>query len=55
MSFGVYFSISSLMVILILSYMFFSKQRIDNSETRVYSLILIVTIIGLSLEIITCL
>lgn len=55
MSFGVYFSISSLMVILILSYMFFSKQRIDNSETRVYGLILIVTIIGLSLEIITCL
>ena len=35
--------------------MFFSKQRIDNSETRVYGLILIVTIIGLSLEIITCL
>lgn len=55
MSFGVYFSISSLMVILILSYMFFSKQRIDNSETKVYGLILIVTIIGLSLEIITCL
>ena len=55
MSFGVYFSISSLMVILILSYMFFSKQRIDNSETRVYGLILIVTIIGLLLEIITCL
>ena len=54
MSIGAYFSISSLIIILILSYMFFSKQRIDNSETKVYGLMLIVTIIGLSLEIITC-
>ena len=54
MSVGAYFSISSLIIILILSYMFFSKQRIDNSETKIYGLMLIVTIIGLSLEIITC-
>lgn len=54
MSIGAYFSISSLIIILILSYMFFSKQRIDNSETKVYGLMLIVTIIGLSLEIIAC-
>ncbi len=54
MSIGAYFSISLLIIILILSYMFFSKQRIDNSETKVYGLMLIVTIIGLSLEIITC-
>lgn len=54
MSIGAYFSISSLIIILILSYMFFSKKRIDNSETKVYGLMLIVTIIGLSLEIITC-
>jgi len=54
MSIGAYFSISSLIIILILSYMFFSKQRIDNSETKVYGSMLIVTIIGLSLEIITC-
>ncbi len=51
---GVYFSVSSLIIIGILSYMFFSKKRIDNSETNTYSKMLIVTMIGLLLEIITC-
>ena len=51
---GVYFSISSLLILLILSFMFFSKQRIKNSETTIYSKLLIVTLLGLFLEILTC-
>ena len=54
MTIGVYFSISSLVIICIYSYVFFSKQRIDNVETKIYSKILVLTIIGLLLEIITC-
>ena len=54
MTIGVYFSISSLVIICIFSYVFFSKQRIDNVETKIYSKILVLTIIGLLLEIITC-
>ena len=51
---GVYFSISSLLILLILSFMFFSKQRVKNSETTIYSKLLIVTLLGLFLEILTC-
>ena len=51
---GVYFSISSLIIICILSYMFFSKKRIKNVETKTYGKILILTIFGLTLEIVTC-
>ncbi len=34
--------------------MFFSKQRVKNSETTIYSKLLIVTLLGLFLEILTC-
>lgn len=54
MSIGCYFSISALITTLILTYVFFSKKRISNSETKIYGRILILTIIGLSLEIVTC-
>ena len=51
---GVYFSVSSLIIIGMLSYIFFSKEKLDNFETKIYGKMLIVTIIGLLLEIITC-
>ena len=54
MGVGFYFSFSSLIIILILSYIFYSKQRVDNIETKIYSRILILTIVGLVLEIVTC-
>ena len=54
MSIGVYFSISMFFVIGILSYIFFSKEKINNAENKIYGKILILTMIGLSLEIITC-
>ena len=54
MSVGCYFSISALIIICILAYMFFSKQRVANIETKIYGRILILTIIGLTLEIVTC-
>ncbi len=51
---GVYFSVSALIIILILSFMFFSKRKVSNDETSIYGKMLIVTMIGLMLEIITC-
>ena len=54
MSIGAYFSLSSLIIIIILSYMYFSKQRVENSETKIYGKLLIITMLGLSLEIFTC-
>lgn len=54
MSIGVYFSISVFFVISILSFIFFSKEKIDNVENKIYGKILILTIIGLFLEILTC-
>ena len=54
MGIGVYFSISSLIILSILTYIFFSKKRVDNIETRLYGRILLLTLFGLSLEIITC-
>ena len=54
MSIGCYFSISALIIICILTYMFFSKQRVSNIETKIYGIILVLTIIGLTLEIVTC-
>lgn len=48
---GLYFSISSLFFIIILSVVFFHKKTIINEETKLYKRILYVTIFGLILEI----
>lgn len=52
--FGVYFSTSALIITCILTYVFFSKRRVNNVETKAYSRLLILTIIGLFFEIISC-
>ncbi|MBR3489973.1 MAG: response regulator [Bacilli bacterium] len=54
MTVGVYFSISTFIIIGILAFLFFIKQKVDNVETQIYGRILIVTLIGLALEIGTC-
>ena len=54
MSVGCYFSISSLIILCILAYMFFTKRNVINNETKIYRKILILTILGLILEILTC-
>lgn len=51
MGIGAYFSLSSFIILCVLSIMYFTKKRIDNIETRIYSKILISTLIGLSLEV----
>ena len=51
---GVYFSVSSLIILIIFAFNFFLKDRVKNKETDVYSRMLIVTMIGLFLEIFTC-
>ena len=52
---GVYFSISALIVICVFVYNFFSKQRVKNIETTIYKYILILSVIGLFLDIYSCL
>ena len=50
---GLYFSISSLFFVLILGIVFSMKKIVLNEETKLYKKILIVTIVGLTLEILT--
>lgn len=47
---GAYFTISSIGYILILIITFFSKKGYKNIETKIYQLMLILTLIGLSLD-----
>jgi signal transduction histidine kinase/CheY-like chemotaxis protein len=51
---GLYFSISGLLFIIILMYNFFSKERINSLETKIYKYMIILTSFGLLLDIITC-
>lgn len=50
---GLYFSISGLIFIIIIMCVFFSKERVNNIETKVYKYLLILTAIGISLDITT--
>jgi len=50
---GLYFSISSLIFIVILMINFFSKDRVNNVETRLYKYLIILTTGGLFLDILT--
>ena len=52
---GLYFSISALIIIILLTYNFLSKERVNNIETRIYKYLLLLTIFGLSMDITTCL
>ena len=54
MGIGVYFSISSFIIISILTCIFYSKKRIQNIETKTYGKILFLTLFGLFMEIATC-
>lgn len=54
MGIGVYFSTSTIIIIFILTFIFYSKERVKNIETKIYGRILILTLIGLFLEIFTC-
>ena len=54
MDIGVYFSSSALIILSIFALRYYLKPRIKNIETEIYSKLLIVTIIGLGLEILTC-
>ena len=48
---GAYFSICSIIYIGIFIYFFFSKQKVNNVETRVYKYFLITTLIGLIFDV----
>ena len=49
---SVYFSISGLLFLIIFSFVYFSKQRISLPENKVYSILLIFTILGCFIDII---
>ena len=51
---GLYFSISALVVIILFTFNFLSKERVNNIETKIYKYLLILTIFGLSMDIATC-
>ena len=44
---GAYFTISSIIYILIFIYFFFSKKKANNIETNIYKYLIITTLIGL--------
>ena len=48
---GVYFSASALIVLIVLTIIFYSKGKVNNNETKIYGLLLLITILSLSLEI----
>lgn len=50
---GLYFSISALLILIIFGITFFMKQRVKNSETETYKYLLLITMLGLILEIST--
>ncbi len=52
---GVYFSISALIVLFIFIINFFSKERVKNDETKIYSFLISITFVGLLLEVMTSL
>ena len=54
MGIGVYFSTSSFIIITILTYIFYSKRRVENIETKTYGKILFLTLFGLFMEVATC-
>ena len=54
MAIGVYFSISSFVIVSIFAIIFFSRKRVINVETKIYEKILLITLFGLFLEIFTC-
>ena len=55
MGIGIYFSLSSFIIILILTFIFYSKGKVENIETKTYSKLLFLTLVGLFLEITSCL
>ncbi len=55
MGFGFYLSVAMLPVMIILAVIFFLKKKVDNEETKIYSLILIVAILMTLFEIISAL
>lgn len=54
MGIGVHFSICSFIILVVLTYIFYQKGRVKNIEISIYGKLLILTIIGLFLEIVTC-
>ena len=54
MGIGVYFSTSSFIIITILTYIFYSKKRVENVETKTYGKVLFLTLFGLFMEVATC-
>ena len=50
---GLYFSICTLIILIAFVIDFFIKKKVQNIETKIYSVLIVVTIIGLFLEALT--
>ena len=49
---GIFFSIISFFYCIFVTILFFSKKKIKNNETKLYGILLIITLIGLFLEVV---
>lgn len=48
---GIFFTISSLIFIFIISIYYFSKKRVENYETKIYTFLLLTTLFSLIFDI----
>ena len=53
MSGNMIFSLCSFFYVLMTSMMYFFRKRVDNEETKIYSILLITNLLGLFIEIIS--
>ena len=50
---GIYFSVCTLLILIIFIFAFFTKKRVDNIETKLYGVLIFTTIFGLFFEALT--
>ena len=50
MNISMTFSLLSLFYIILIAFFYFSKKRVKNVETHLYSILIVINIIGISIE-----
>ena len=50
---GLYFSICTFIILIVFFVDFFTRKRVENAETKIYGVLIVVTMLGLFLEALT--